>query len=37
MIGNNVPRRLTRRLVEVAEARSIPYQREVLFNAATDA
>jgi putative aminopeptidase FrvX len=36
MIGNNVPRRLTRRLIEVAEGRGIPYQREVLFNAATD-
>jgi putative aminopeptidase FrvX len=37
MIGNNVPRRLTRRLIEVAEARGVSYQREVLFNAATDA
>lgn len=36
-IGNSVPRRLTRRLVEVAEKNGIPYQREVLFNGATDA
>lgn len=37
MIGNNVPKRLTSRLVAVAEERGIPYQREVLFNGATDA
>jgi len=36
MIGNNVPKRLTSRLIAVAEERGIPYQREVLFNAATD-
>jgi putative aminopeptidase FrvX len=37
MIGNNVPKRLTSRLIAVAEERGIPYQREVLFNGATDA
>ena len=37
MIGNNVPKSLTSRLVAVAEEHGIPYQREVLFNAATDA
>jgi putative aminopeptidase FrvX len=37
MIGNNVPKRLTSRLVAVAEEHGIPYQREVLFNGATDA
>jgi putative aminopeptidase FrvX len=37
MIGNNVPKRLTGRLIAVAEERGIPYQREVLFNGATDA
>jgi putative aminopeptidase FrvX len=37
MIGNNVPKRLTSKLVAVAEERGIPYQREVLFNGATDA
>jgi putative aminopeptidase FrvX len=37
MIGNNVPKRLTSRLVAVAEEQGIPYQREVLFNGATDA
>ena len=37
MIGNNVPKRLTSRLVAVAEDHDIPYQREVLFNGATDA
>jgi putative aminopeptidase FrvX len=37
MIGNNVPKKLTSRLIAVAEERGIPYQREVLFNGATDA
>jgi putative aminopeptidase FrvX len=36
MIGNNVPKKLTSRLIAVAEERGIPYQREVLFNGATD-
>lgn len=35
-IGNAVPKRLTRKLVEVAERHQIPYQREVLLNGATD-
>ncbi|MGF9798590.1 M42 family metallopeptidase [Brevibacillus agri] len=34
--GNAVPRRLTRKLVEVAEKANIPYQREVLLHGATD-
>jgi putative aminopeptidase FrvX len=34
MIGNNVPKWLTSKLVAVAEERGIPYQREVLFNGA---
>ncbi|MGE5702052.1 MAG: M42 family metallopeptidase [Clostridia bacterium] len=35
--GNNVPKKLTRKLVEVAEAANIPYQREVVINGGTDA
>lgn len=37
LIGNAVPRRLTRRLEEAAEAAGIDYQREVLMGGATDA
>lgn len=36
MIGNSVPRRLTKKLVETAKEHTIPYQREVLLNGATD-
>ena len=36
MIGNAVPKKLTKRLVEVAEEHKIPYQREVLMDAGTD-
>ena len=35
--GNNVPRRLTRRLVEAARASGIPFQREVIAGGGTDA
>ncbi|MGO0059451.1 M42 family metallopeptidase [Brevibacillus fluminis] len=35
--GNNVPKKLTRRLIQVAEKNSIPYQREVVLNGGTDA
>jgi len=35
--GNNVPRRLTRRLIAVAEKYNIPYQREVMTGGGTDA
>ncbi|PLT29416.1 M42 family metallopeptidase [Peribacillus deserti] len=36
MIGNSVPRWLTQKLVNVAKENSIPFQREVLLNGATD-
>jgi putative aminopeptidase FrvX len=36
MIGNSVPRALTKKLVETAKANGIPYQREVLLGGATD-
>jgi putative aminopeptidase FrvX len=36
MIGNSVPRRLSKKLVDVAKDNSIPFQREVLLNGATD-
>lgn len=35
--GNNVPRKLTRRMVEAAERHGIPYQREVSMGGGTDA
>lgn len=35
-IGNAVPKKLTGKLVELAEANGIQYQREVLMNAGTD-
>lgn len=35
--GNNVPRKLTRRLIAVAEKHGIPYQREVMLGGGTDA
>lgn len=35
--GNNVPRRLTRKLVATAEKHGIPYQREVMTGGGTDA
>lgn len=35
--GNNVPRKLTRRLTGVAEKHNIPYQREVITGGGTDA
>ena len=35
--GNNVPRKLTRRLISIAEKRGIPYQREVMTGGGTDA
>ncbi|MET3292520.1 UNVERIFIED_CONTAM: putative aminopeptidase FrvX [Brevibacillus sp. OAP136] len=34
--GNNVPKKLTRRLVEVAEGNQIPYQREAMLSGGTD-
>ena len=37
MIGSAVPRRLTKRLEETAEAAGIAFQREVLLGGATDA
>jgi putative aminopeptidase FrvX len=36
-IGNAVPKRLTKRLIETAENSGIPYQREVMLNGGTDA
>jgi endoglucanase len=35
--GNNVPRRLTRRMIEVARKHHIPFQREVMLGGGTDA
>jgi len=35
--GNNVPRKLTKRLISVAEKYEIPYQREVMIGGGTDA
>lgn len=35
--GNNVPRKLTRRIISVAEKYNIPYQREVMIGGGTDA
>lgn len=35
--GNNVPRRLTRKLIATAEKHKIPYQREVMVGGGTDA
>lgn len=35
--GNNVPRKLTRKLIATAEKNGIPYQREVLTGGGTDA
>ena len=35
--GNNVPRRLTRKLIQTAENHGIPYQREVMTGGGTDA
>ncbi len=35
--GNNVPRKLTRRLISIAEKYGIPYQREVITGGGTDA
>lgn len=35
--GNNVPRKLTRKLISVAEKHGIPYQREVMTGGGTDA
>jgi endoglucanase len=35
--GNNVPRKLTRRLISTAEKHGIPYQREVMIGGGTDA
>jgi len=35
--GNNVPRKLTKRLIEIAEKYNIPYQREVMIGGGTDA
>jgi putative aminopeptidase FrvX len=37
MIGSNVPKSLTSKLIAIAEEHGIPYQREILFNGATDA
>jgi putative aminopeptidase FrvX len=37
LIGNAVPRRLTRRLEEAADAAGVAFQREVLLGGATDA
>lgn len=36
MVGNNVQKKLTRRLVEVAEKNDIPYQRDVMLGGGTD-
>lgn len=35
--GNNVPRRLTKKLVDLAKEKNIPFQREVLTGGGTDA
>ncbi len=35
--GNNVPRKLTRKLIATAEKHAIPYQREVMVGGGTDA
>ena len=35
--GNNVPRKVTRKLIQTAEAHYIPYQREVITGGGTDA
>ncbi|MEK4029697.1 M42 family metallopeptidase [Pseudobacillus sp. FSL P4-0506] len=35
--GNNVPKKLTRKLIQAAEKNNIPYQREVVLNGGTDA
>lgn len=35
--GNNVPKKLTRKIIQVAEQHQIPYQREVVLNGGTDA
>ena len=35
--GNNVPRKVTRRLISIAEQYGIPYQREVMTGGGTDA
>lgn len=35
--GNNVPRRLTNKMIEVAENKGIPFQREVITGGGTDA
>ncbi|MGE5702543.1 MAG: M42 family metallopeptidase [Clostridia bacterium] len=35
--GNNVPKKLTRRLIQVAQNQEIPFQREVVLNGGTDA
>jgi len=35
--GNNVPRRLTKRIIQIAEKHNIPYQREVMTGGGTDA
>ncbi|MEG1929812.1 MAG: M20/M25/M40 family metallo-hydrolase [Anaerovorax sp.] len=37
MTGNNVPRKLTNRLIAVAEKHGIPFQREVMTGGGTDA
>lgn len=37
MTGNNVPRKLTNRLIEIAEKNDIPFQREVMTGGGTDA
>ncbi len=36
-VGNNVPRKLTNRMIAVAEKHGIPYQREVMMGGGTDA
>lgn len=35
--GNNVPKRLTRKLVQIAEKQGIPYQHQTVLNGGTDA
>jgi endoglucanase len=35
--GNNVPRKLTRKLIETAEKNGIPFQREIMTGGGTDA
>ncbi|GMO70389.1 MAG: M42 family metallopeptidase [Treponemataceae bacterium] len=37
MAGNNVPRKLTKRMIEVAQKHGIPFQREVIMRGGTDA